>query len=59
MPPIELREKPPLGLRPRIFWLHERRDEILQAIDRYMDAGKEIPVEWVQEYNDLTKEVSK
>lgn len=39
-------EKPPIGLRPRIIWLNEREMELLEAMERYEKAGKEIPILW-------------
>lgn len=42
-------EKPPLGLRPRIIWLNEREIELLEAMERYEKAGKEIPEMWSME----------
>lgn len=45
--------KPPLGVKPR--YLHDslREVNLFQAIKRYLDADIEIPIEWVQEYNEL------
>ena len=42
-------KKPPLGLRPRIIWLNEREIELLEAMERYEKAGKEIPETWNME----------
>ena len=42
-------KKPPLGLRPRIIWLNEREIELLEAMERYEKAGKEIPEMWSME----------
>lgn len=42
-------EKPPIGLRPRIIWLNEREMEITEAIERYQEAGKEVPEVWRME----------
>lgn len=42
-------EKPPIGLRPRIIWLNEREMELLEAMERYEKAGKEIPEMWNME----------
>lgn len=42
-------ERPPLGLRPRRVMLHLRNKEILEAIGRYVEAGKVIPREWLNE----------
>jgi len=50
------RVKPPLGLMPR--WAADglRMKNISEAIAQYTDVGKEIPVEWLTEYNELSKE---
>jgi hypothetical protein len=39
----------PIGLRPRFILDYSRRLEILEAMKRYADNGKVIPVEWVDE----------
>lgn len=46
-------KKPPIGLKPK--WLHDelRVCEIAAAIQRYVAVGKEIPVKWVEEYNEI------
>lgn len=44
----------PRGLRPKIEIDMERRDDVTAAVTRYMVAGKEIPYEWISEYNLLT-----
>lgn len=46
-------ERPPLGLRPRIIAEEQRLQEIKEAIMRFMTANREIPQEWVAEYNEL------
>lgn len=57
----ELRaDKPPLGISPRgiaiLGWASDRKYAIEEAILRYFKHGyTEIPVEWIEEYNDLVK----
>lgn len=46
-------EKPPLGLRPRHIANQLRKREILDAMIRYCDANKPIPLDWVKELEDL------
>lgn len=48
-------KQPPLGLMPK--WLHDemRLRELCEAIARRYDAGFEIPIEWVEEYNLLIR----
>ena len=47
--------KPPVGLRPKYISDAERLEEVKAAIVRYFNAELEIPVEWVEEYNNLIK----
>lgn len=51
-------EKPPLGLRPRIIWLNEREMELLEAMERYEKAGKEIPEMWGMELAWITAQMA-
>ncbi len=46
--------KPPLGITPKSIWDEKRIVEIKLAIQRYVEAGKKIPAEWVYEKNELT-----
>ncbi len=52
-------KKPPLGLIPREFHeeqvKRERFNEVCGAINRYYTAGREINIEWVEEYNELVQ----
>lgn len=43
------RWKPPLGLRPKRIVDALRREEILEAIKRYIVAGYPIPEIWISE----------
>lgn len=52
-------DKPPLGLLPKDMWDNLRLGYIISAINRYMLNSKEIPLEWVEEYNELVKKVVK
>ena len=49
--------KPPLGLMPKKFHNEQvkanRLNEVCQAIARYYNIGRKIPIEWVEEYNEL------
>ncbi len=45
--------KPPVGLRPKWVSDKERLNEVRSAIVRYYDAELKIPIEWVEEYNQL------
>lgn len=46
-------EKPPLGLLPRNIWEINRLIDIKETIQRYIRANKPIPVDWIEEYNEL------
>ena len=46
-------KKPPLGVKPRHLHDTERIDEIGEAILRYLSEDYAIPLEWVEEYNEL------
>lgn len=47
--------RPPLGVRPKFAWQIDRLEEIEEAIDRFMAAGYPIPLEWMDERNELVK----
>ncbi len=51
--PIPKVEKPPLGLMPLSEHNRLRQEEIMSAIERYTDAGLEIPIEWLEEIREL------
>lgn len=46
-------EKPPLGLKPKKFFMDARRDDIMATVERYFERYKEIPIEWIEEYNEI------
>lgn len=46
-------EKPPLGLHPKRFHEAARFREILEAMQRYSDALRPIPKEWIDEIGEL------
>jgi hypothetical protein len=41
--------KPPIGLMPKKLWEDQRANDLCGAIQRYVDAGRTIPMEWVDE----------
>ena len=59
--PFEHIPKPPLGLRPRHFALHDRLVEVVDAIHRHVHGGLsttlDIPEEWVRELSQLNMEL--
>lgn len=53
------RGRPPLGLKPKHIHDEERMMAIREAIKRYVEAKKQIPLEWVNEYNELVRSTDK
>lgn len=53
--------KPPLGLTPKNIWeeqvQHQRRQDIHAAMQRYIEAGKEIPNNWLEELLELNNAI--
>lgn len=60
---MALLKKPPMGLRPRVLVLAHRAWEIKEAIDRYLASeyvgDREIPLDWVREYNGCVRELQR
>lgn len=54
-------KKPPIGLTPKKFWNEtvkiSRLKDIEEAISRYTSGKYEIPVEWIEEYNEIIKQI--
>ncbi|WP_297439068.1 hypothetical protein [uncultured Clostridium sp.] len=46
-------KKPPLGIKPKFIWEDERLFELGCAISRYLKANLNIPIKWIEEYNEL------
>lgn len=46
-------KRPPLGLKPRKHHELDRTQDIIDAIRRYMEKDMPIPIEWIEEYNEL------
>lgn len=44
---------PPIGLKPKFVNRLERLNEVRGAIARYYEAELKIPIEWIEEYNEL------
>lgn len=47
------KQKPPLGIKPRMFVLENRLREIDGAMIRYIKASMSIPEEWLEERNEI------
>lgn len=52
-------DKPPLGLMPSFIWNHKRRMDIIDAMNRYSEAEKKIPDEWIEELLFLNYKMAK
>lgn len=50
---------PPLGIIPKKIWKEQRLGDLRDAIDRYLEANQRVPVEWIEEYNELLEDVIK
>jgi len=48
-------KKLPIGLIPRFIHDTTRLHKVRLAISRYYTAGVKIPIEWIEEYNDLVE----
>ena len=48
-------DRPPLGVMPKFICDRKRIDMIKDGIKRYIDANKAIPVDWIEEYNELVR----
>lgn len=46
---------PPLGLKPKGIHDYYRKSDILAAMTRYVEAGKCIPDEWIDELKELNE----
>lgn len=47
--------RPPIGLEPQWAHIEQRLTDVREAVNRYMNAMYPIPVEWIQEYNELVE----
>ena len=50
-------KKPPLGLTPRYITSQHRYEEVCGAIRRYFNASLTIPIEWIEEHNELQQDI--
>jgi hypothetical protein len=56
MSQLEIKERPPLGLIPELYWKLQRKAAIKAAMARYVAHDKDIPYEWVRELHKLEQE---
>lgn len=57
-PPEEI-SKPPLGLMPRYIHEEKRLKSVVEAVTRCFLNDKIIPIEWIEEYNELVTKINK
>jgi len=50
---VDVKLKTPLGIEPKFIVDERRKSDIVGAINIYIQSNMKIPVEWVEEYNDL------
>ena len=51
--------KSPLGIIPKNIWKKQRLGELRGAVERYLEANQRIPIEWIEEYNELLEDIRK
>ncbi len=51
--------KSPLGIIPKNVWKKQRLGELRGAVERYLEANQRIPIEWIEEYNELLEDIRK
>lgn len=44
-----------IDVMPKFIWDRKRIDMIKDGIKRYIDVNKAIPVDWIEEYNELVR----
>lgn len=49
----------PIGIIPKYIWDDKRFHELCEAITRYYSKGLEIPIEWIEEYNEYIRNKKK
>jgi hypothetical protein len=47
----------PIGIKPRVIWLEERRDALYETIERYRSAQISPAIEWLEELLSLEKQL--
>ena len=47
--------KPTLGVMSREMWNRQRQKNLADAMARYLEAGMKIPVEWIEEDNEISE----
>jgi hypothetical protein len=51
--------KQPIEIYPKHIWEALRLKDLKDAINRYTDANYIVPIEWVNEYNEFAKRITK
>jgi len=50
-------DKAPIGIISKNIWESIRFQELREAIKRYLDADLQIPIQWIDEYNEFSKRI--
>jgi hypothetical protein len=56
-PDKETVKRPPLGVIPRFIYEEKRREHLKDGMIRFLEAGKKLNDEWIDEYNELTDKI--
>ena len=56
-PQHEQIKRAPIGLVPKHIHDSKRIREITNAIYRYLESAEEIPIQWIDEYNNIVKNI--
>lgn len=48
-------KKVPIGIEPKYIWEERRLIELSEAIKRYCLSNEQIPIKWIEEYNELNQ----
>ena len=49
----------PLGIISKNIWKEQRLGELRGAVERYLEANQRVPIEWIEEYNELLEDIWK
>lgn len=53
------RKKPPIGIIPECLWLEQRANALMEAIERYLEAGECVPAQWPDELSRINEALKK
>ena len=56
--PTKTMNQPPAGIIPKYLHQEQRRDDLLEAINRYIADNRHVPEKWLQELAGLNREIN-